>query len=180
MDPGATGRTPVARISWAPRATRPGLRSTPGTMRLYSLCSAGTAWLRNELCGFDVRPGPLLQPSGTPGLGCRIPGTPVSTGFHKGRVPDPGDIRRWILTAVASGVTAISFWVTRAEIAGAEVNGFSLLDSEGDFSDRFAEASRVGQALNCHADLFGAPTLRRAEVAVLVNEANYQFCASMT
>ncbi len=97
---------------------------------------------------------------GCPVWAAEFQGGPVSTGFHKGRTPSPEDIRRWMLTAAASGVTAISFWVTRAEIAGAEVNGFSLLDSEGDSSDRFAEASRVGQALNRHADLFGAPTLK--------------------
>jgi beta-galactosidase len=120
------------------------------------------------------------NPPGSPVWAAEFQGGPVSTGFHKGRIPSPGDIRRWMLTAVASGVTAISFWVSRAEITGAEVNGFSLLDSEGDASDRFMEASRIGQALNKHADLFGAPTLERAAVAVLVHEANYQFCASMT
>jgi beta-galactosidase len=126
------------------------------------------------------------NPPGSPVWAAEFQGGPVSTGFHKGRVPSPGDMRRWMLTAVASGVTAISFWVTRAEIAGAEVNGFSLLDSapgisgKGDASERFIEASRIGMALNRHADLFGTPTLERANTAILVNETNYQFCASMT
>jgi len=63
-------------------------------------------------------------------------GGPVSTGFQKGRVPSAGDIRRWMLAAVSSGVTAISFWVTRAEIMASEQNGFSLLDSTGDRTER--------------------------------------------
>ncbi len=106
-------------------------------------------------------------------------GGPVSTFTHKGRVPSPEDIRRWMLAAVASGVTAISFWVTRAEIAAAEMNGFSLLDSEGESTPRYKEAARIGHALNMHADLFGRPSWPGAQVALLVDEWNYRFCQSM-
>jgi len=119
------------------------------------------------------------NPRGNPVWAAEFQGGPVSTGFHKGRVPSPDDIRRWMLTAVGSGVTAISFWVTRAEIMAAEANGFSLLDSEGDTTPRFEEAARVGRALNEHADLFGKPTWAGADVAILVNEWNYQFTRSM-
>ncbi len=76
-------------------------------------------------------------------------------------------------------MTAISFWVTRAETMAAEMNGFGLLDSEGDSTPRFEEASRVGQALNRHADLFGQPSWPGAEVAILVDEYGYQFSSSM-
>jgi len=120
---------------------------------------------------------------------CNIPGHPVwaaefqggrvSDGFHLGRVPSPDDIRRWMLTAIGSGVTAISFWVTRAEIAAAEADGFSLLDSEGDSTPRYEEASRIGKALNRHPDLFGQPSWPGADVAILIDEWNYQFCATM-
>ena len=114
---------------------------------------------------------------GSPVWAAEFQGGPVSTEFHKGRVPSAEDIRRWMLTAVTTGVTAISFWVTRAEIMAAESNGFSLLDSAGDTTPRFAEAARVGQALNANADLFAHPTLAPAEVGILVNEWNSQFCA---
>ena len=107
-------------------------------------------------------------------------GGPVSTGFHKGRVPSGDDLRRWMLTAVGSGVTALSFWVTRAEIMAAEANGFSLLDSDGDTTPRFEEAARVGAALNRYPALFGQPTRPAAKAAILINEWNYQFCQSMT
>lgn len=106
-------------------------------------------------------------------------GGPVSTGLHKGRVPTPEDIRRWMLTAVASGVTGISFWVTRAEIMACEMNGFSLLDSERDTTARYEEASRVGGALNRYPELFAQPNLPQAEVAILVNGWNYQTCAAL-
>lgn len=117
---------------------------------------------------------------GQPVWAAEFQGGPVSTGFHKGRVPSPEDIRRWMLTAVASGTTAISFWVTRAEIMAAEANGFSLLDSEGDSTPRYEEASRVGRALNKHAELFGQPSWGGARVGILINEWNYQFCSTMS
>ncbi len=116
---------------------------------------------------------------GAPVWAAEFQGGPVSTGFHKGRVPFPEDIRRWMLTALASGVSALSFWVTRAEIMAAEVNGFSLLDSEGETTPRFEEAARIGRALNRHADLFGKPSWAGAPVAILVNEWNFQFCMQM-
>lgn len=106
-------------------------------------------------------------------------GGPVSTGFHLGRIPTGEDIRRWMLTAVGSGVTAISFWVTRAEIMAAEMNGFGLLNSEGDTSERLEEAGRVGQALNRHADIFAEPGRSSVQAAILINEWNYQLCMSL-
>ena len=116
---------------------------------------------------------------GSPVWAAEFQGGPVSTGMHKGRVPSPEDIRRWMLTAVGSGVSAISFWVTRAEIAAGETNGFSLLDSAGDSTPRLEEAGRVGQALNRYADLFGVPSWGGAEVGILVNEWNHACCASL-
>jgi len=119
------------------------------------------------------------NPRGAPVWAAEFQGGPVSTGFHKGRVPSPDDIRRWMLTAVGAGVTGISFWVTRAEILAAEANGFSLLDSQGDTTPRFEEASRIGEAMNRHPELFGRPTWPGAEVAICINEWNYQFCRTM-
>jgi len=119
------------------------------------------------------------RPGGAPVWAAEFQGGPVSTGFHKGRVPSAEDVRRWMLSAVSSGVTAISFWVTRAEIMAAEQNGFSLLDSAGDTTPRLEEAGRIGRALNAHADLFAQPTMQRAKVGILVNEANFQLCTHL-
>ncbi len=101
-------------------------------------------------------------------------GGPVSTGFHKGRVPSPDDLRRWMLTAVGTGITGLSFWVTRAEIMAAEMNGFSLLDSTGEETPRCLEAARLGRALNTYPALFGQRTRPRAPIGLLVDEWNYQ------
>ena len=120
------------------------------------------------------------NPRGKPVWAAEFQGGPVSTHFHKGRVPSPDDMRRWMLTAVGSGVTAISFWVTRAEIHAAEMNGFSLLDSVGDTTPRYEEAARIGAALNAHPDLFAQPTRPPAQVAILIDESNYQFCNNLS
>jgi beta-galactosidase len=117
---------------------------------------------------------------GRPVWAAEFQGGPVSTGFHKGRVPSPEDMRRWMLTAVGSGVTAISFWVTRAEILLAEANGFSLLDSAGDTTPRYEEAARIGQALNRHPELFAQPTRPWSKVAILIDEGNYQLTQLMS
>ncbi len=116
---------------------------------------------------------------GAPVWAAEFQGGPVSTGFHKGRVPSADDMRRWMLSAVSSGVTAISFWVSRAEIMAAEQNGFSLLDSAVGTTPRLDEAGRIGRALNAHADLFAQPTMQPAQVGILVNEANYQLCTHL-
>ena len=118
-------------------------------------------------------------PEGSAVWAAEFQGGPVSTSLHKGRIPSKDDIRRWVLTAVASGITALSFWVTRAEIAAAETNGFSLLDSEGDTTGRLEEASRIGKALNKYPDLFGAPTLQPSEVGILINEEGFQTCKAL-
>jgi beta-galactosidase GanA len=116
---------------------------------------------------------------GAPVWAAELQGGPVVAGLHMGRIPSADDVRRWMLTAVASGVTGISFWVTRAEIAAGEINGFGLLDSEGQSTRRLEEAGRIGRALNRHADLFAAATGPAAEVAIVVDEWNAQFCGTL-
>ncbi len=116
---------------------------------------------------------------GVPIWAAEFQGGPISTGFHKGRVPSPEDIRRWMLGAVSAGVNAISFWVTRAEIMVAEQNGFSLLDSAGEITPRLEEAARIALAMNAHPDIFAKPTLQRAKVGIIVDEDNYQLCSLM-
>jgi beta-galactosidase len=116
---------------------------------------------------------------GHPVWAAEFQGGPISTGFDKGRVPSAQDIRRWMLTALGSGVNAISFWVARAEIMAPEGNGYSLLDSDGDSTERLSEASRIGKALIKHQDIFGRPSYAGSKVAIFVDEDNFQFCADM-
>jgi hypothetical protein len=85
-----------------------------------------------------------------------------------------------VLGGLAHGESGISFWVLRREVAAAELNGFGLLDSTGDTTDRFAEAGRLARALNRHADLLGQPSTPPAEAAILIDDANHRFQQTMT
>jgi beta-galactosidase GanA len=120
------------------------------------------------------------NPAGNPVWAAEFQGGPVSCRFHKGRTPSPADMRRWLLGLMSSGTTGVCFWVTRAEIIADEVNGFSLLDSEGDTTDRFEEAAKIGRAFNAHADILAKPNLERPKAAIIVNEDNFQLAAAMT
>ncbi len=116
------------------------------------------------------------NPPGKPVWAAEFQGGPVSGGFHKGRMPMGEDIERWMLAGIGSGLTGISFWVTRAEIMAGEANGYGLLDSEGDTTERFEATARVGKALNRHAELFTNPSHSLPEVGILINEHAYQYC----
>ena len=116
------------------------------------------------------------NPDNNPVWAAEFQGGPIMSGFQKGRVPSAADMRRWMLTAISSGVSTISFWVTRAEIMAQENNGFSLLDSKGDSTERLSEASKIGLSLRSHSDLFALPSKPKAKVGIIINEENYQFC----
>ena len=102
-------------------------------------------------------------------------GGPVSQFLHIGRTPSPDDIRRWVLTALSSGVQALSFWNHRAEIFWLEAYGFGLLNSRGDKTGRALEAGRLAKAVNRHPELFHLGRVPRPQVAVLVNEDQWHF-----
>jgi len=116
---------------------------------------------------------------GAPIWAAEYQGGPISTDFHLGRIPLASDMRRWLLTTLGAGTTAISFWVSRAEIAAPETNGFALLDSVGDTTERLDEAARIGKALNKHAVLFAKNNRPRSEAAILIDEWKYQQLSTM-
>lgn len=119
------------------------------------------------------------NPEGNPIWSAEFQGGPVSTGFHKGRVPSKEDMRRWLYTSIGSGVNTISFWVARAEIMIHETNGFSLLDSHGETTERLDEVARIGKALIKHQDIFSQPSYVGGKVAIFVNEENHRICKNM-
>ena len=109
-----------------------------------------------------------------------LQGGPISTGFQLGRIPSAQDIRRWMFGLLGSGVTGISFWVTRAEIMAGEMNGFSLLDDEGDTTERIEEIKNISEFINKYPALFNTPKEKRAEVGIIVDEDNYNGCSRLT
>jgi len=102
-------------------------------------------------------------------------GGPISTSLHLGRVPSREDIRRWVLTALASGIQGLSFWNHRVEIFWSEAYGFGLLDAHGDTSLRADEAGRLAKAVNRYPELFHFSRVPEADVAIFINEDLWHF-----
>ena len=102
--------------------------------------------------------------------GAEFQGGPISTSLHFGRMPTPNDLRVWILSGLACGMTGISFWNHRVERFWKEANGFGLLDPIGDSSERMDAVSRIGKAIRNHGEFFSQAQPPRAQVALLVNE----------
>lgn len=99
-------------------------------------------------------------------------------GLTPGRVPDPGDIRRWVLGNLAAGARGICFWNHRNEVLWSETSGFGLLDRKGDTTARAEEAGRLGRAIQAQANLFVEGRTPTAQVGILVGERLYQFLAA--
>lgn len=107
--------------------------------------------------------------------GAEFQSGPISTYLHLGRTPDASDIRRWMLTGLAAGMNAISFWNHRAERMWQESNGFGLLDPQGETSERIEEAGRVARAINNDPAIFALGQPPKAQVALLINDDLYHF-----
>ena len=96
-------------------------------------------------------------------------------GVDAGRVPDAGDMRRWVLGTLAAGARGICFWNHRSEPFWSEGYGFGLLELEGDTTERAAEAGRIGAAINRNAELFVKGAHTRPQVAFVVDEDLWHF-----
>ena len=108
-----------------------------------------------------------------------LQGGRASGGLTPGRVPDPGDIRRWVLGALAGGSRGICFWNHRSEIFWDEAYGFGLLELTGDHTARAAEAGRIAKAIQSKAaQLLGRGSSPSAQTAILLDEGMWNFVAS--
>ena len=100
-------------------------------------------------------------------------------GIAPGRVPDAGDIRRWVLGALAGGARGICFWNHRSEPFWDEAYGFGLMELNGTETPRAAEAGRIATAIGNHAaELFSSGESPRAAVAILIDEDLWNFVNS--
>ena len=104
---------------------------------------------------------------------CRA--APITEGLNRRRVPDAGDMRRWVLACLAAGSRGICFWNHRPEIFWEEGYGFSLLDWGSDTSARAEEAGRIAQALSREVPFFTQGSHPPPEVAILLNEDRFHW-----
>jgi beta-galactosidase len=100
-------------------------------------------------------------------------------GITPGRVPDPGDIRRWVLGGLAGGARGICFWNHRSEPFWDEAYGFGLMELDGQETPRMTEAGRIAAAINARAaDLLASGASPPAAVALIVDEDLWNFVNS--
>lgn len=105
-----------------------------------------------------------------------LQGGRASGGLTPGRVPDAGDIRRWVLGALAGGARGICFWNHRSEIFWDEAYGFGLLEMAGDSTPRAEEAGRIARAIQSKAaHLLGRGPSPPAKTAILLDEGLWNF-----
>ena len=106
-----------------------------------------------------------------------LQGGPVheSAAYPLGHLPDPADIRRWVLGNLATGSRGICFWNHRPEIFWGEADGFGLLDHQGQPTPRARQAGSLARALSRHAALFAQGVHPQAGLAILVNESARHF-----
>src|SRR5262245_2037911 len=109
-----------------------------------------------------------------------LQGGPIVTGLNRGRIPEPADIRRWVLGCLAAGSRGICFWNHRTEIFRQESYGFGLLDLQGDQTPRADEAGRLGRAISSRASLFAQGECPRPQVALVMNEDLWHFAEGST
>lgn len=97
-------------------------------------------------------------------------------GVNPGRVPDAGDIRRWVLGALAGGVHGICFWNHRSERFWDEAYGFGLMELRGGETPRAEEAGRIGTAVNERAaELLSRGLCPPAPLAIVIDEDLWNF-----
>ncbi|MGH3703150.1 MAG: beta-galactosidase [Agromyces sp.] len=107
--------------------------------------------------------------------GAEFQGGPISGFLHIGRTPSASDIRRWVLSGLASGMQGISFWNHRAEHFWHEGNGFGLMNRFEDTNERVEEVSSIAKAINADPLLFVESECQVAQVAIAIDENHYQF-----
>ncbi len=103
-------------------------------------------------------------------------GGPAVGFLHKGRTPTKEDIRRWVLTALSTGISGLSFWNHRVEISWQEAYGFGLLPLEGNITDRAKEAGDLSKAINKYGEFFKKSNVAESQAAIFINEDLYHFC----
>jgi len=102
-------------------------------------------------------------------------GGPFSYGIYLAPEPSSEDIKRWLLIALSCGVKGLYFWNHRPDLFWGEMHGFGLCDWDGTPTDRAIEAGKISITLNRHKELFKQGSPLQSQIAIIVNEALYNF-----
>ncbi|KPK88206.1 MAG: hypothetical protein AMS27_00165 [Bacteroides sp. SM23_62_1] len=83
--------------------------------------------------------------------------------------PDPEDIAQWVWTGIGSGADKIIFWCLNARRMGDEAGEWSMLDYQGNPSERLIEAGRIASVMNENKDFFGGARPVSSSVTIILS-----------
>lgn len=102
-------------------------------------------------------------------------GGPIVYFLKKSKVPNREDIKRWVLTALSTGISGLCFWNYKTEIFWQEAYGFGLVGFDGKLTERVIEAGRIGKAINKYAEILTEGKMEENEVAIFIDEDKFNF-----
>ncbi|MCX7917316.1 MAG: beta-galactosidase [bacterium] len=102
-------------------------------------------------------------------------GGPIVSFLNRGRVPNKEDIRRWVLTALSTGINGLCFWNHKEEIFWQEAYGFGLIDFDGKLTERAKESGKISKIINKYGEIFSEGKMEDNEFAILIDEDKFNF-----
>ena len=81
--------------------------------------------------------------------------------------PSPGELVKWVWTALGNGAKGVLFWTLNPRSVGGEAGEWSLLDMQGGLSPRARAVEEMTSALAEHEDLFAGAEPCLSPVTVL-------------
>jgi len=83
--------------------------------------------------------------------------------------PSPEDISRWVWTGIGSGAEKILFWCFNSRKRGNEAGEWSMLDCQGNPSERLEEAGKIISVLNENNDFFNGASPITSPVTIILS-----------
>lgn len=83
--------------------------------------------------------------------------------------PDPKKIGQWVWTGIGSGTEKIIFWCLNARRTGSEAGEWSMLDYQGNPSERLKEVARITSVINEHKKFFLNASPVQSSVTILLS-----------
>ncbi len=83
--------------------------------------------------------------------------------------PDPDDIAQWVWTGIGSGAEKVIFWCLNARRTGNEAGEWSMLDYQGNPSERLNEAAQIALILEKHKEFFANAKPVLSSVTIIIS-----------
>lgn len=92
----------------------------------------------------------------------------IFTGSY-GLRPTPQEISNWLWTGISSGAERIIFWCLNPRLKGTEAGEWTLLDFQGQPTERMKAASEVAKIINQEAEFFKTAKPKTTDVTLILS-----------